>query len=202
MDGLSTREKLLQIGREEFLRKGYKDASLREIAKKAGFTLGAFYGYYASKESLFDDIVKEPAQRLYDYYLRIQTDFANLPVQRQTKELDQVSDQGLFDMLDIIYDDFDAFKLVFFRSSGTEYANYLHRLIDVEIHHTNRYIQLLKAQGKDIQIDTELTHILASAMLSGMLEVVDHDMDKQKAKRYIGQLRRFYAAGWHCLFEG
>lgn len=199
MQTLTTQEKLLSIGKEELLAKGYKDASLREIVKKAGFTLGAFYGYYESKEALFDDIVKVPAEKLYRRYLQTQTDFASLPAQRQAKEMDQVTDRGLLEMVDIIYDDFDAFKLLFFRSAGTEYESYMQRLIDVEIHHTHRFIQLLQAQGHTVQVDDELIHILSSAMFSGMLEVVDHDMDKQKAIRYITQLRLFYSAGWHRL---
>ena len=31
---------------QEFLEKGYKSASLRNIVKTAGVTTGAFYGYY------------------------------------------------------------------------------------------------------------------------------------------------------------
>ena len=39
-----TREKILEVGKREFLAKGFKDASLRHIVKEAGFTQGAFYG--------------------------------------------------------------------------------------------------------------------------------------------------------------
>lgn len=201
MSAPTTQKKLLSVGKEEFLAKGYKDASLREIVKKAGFTLGAFYGYYESKEALFDDIVKAPAQKLYDRYLRTQTDFAGLPAGRQEKEMDQVTDNGLLEMIDIIYDDFDAFKLLFFRSAGTAYEGYMQRLIDVEIHHTHRFVRLLQAQGHAVHVDDALIHILSSAMFSGMLEVVDHDMDKEKAVRYITQLRMFYSAGWHRLLR-
>ena len=39
---------------QEFLEKGFKSASLRNIVKMAGVTTGAFYGYYDSKEDLFE----------------------------------------------------------------------------------------------------------------------------------------------------
>ena len=45
-----TQRKILEIGKREFLEKGFKDASLRKIVAEAGFTKGAFYGYYANKE--------------------------------------------------------------------------------------------------------------------------------------------------------
>ena len=39
---------------QEFLKKGFKSASLRNIVKIAGVTTGAFYGYYDSKEDLLN----------------------------------------------------------------------------------------------------------------------------------------------------
>ena len=41
----TTLELIHQAAREEFLDKGFKSASLRNIVKKAGVTTGAFYGY-------------------------------------------------------------------------------------------------------------------------------------------------------------
>ena len=45
---------ILSAAMQEFLKKGFKSASLRNIVKTAGVTTGAFYGYYDSKEDLFD----------------------------------------------------------------------------------------------------------------------------------------------------
>ena len=42
---------ILSAAMQEFLEKGYKSASLRNIVKTAGVTTGAFYGYYDSKEN-------------------------------------------------------------------------------------------------------------------------------------------------------
>lgn len=199
MGDLSTREKLLKAGREEFLAKGYKDASLREIGKKAGFTLGAFYGYYSGKEALFEAIVGDAAEHLYKTFVNILDGFEALPAKEQTKELDNVSADSLRGMVDVIYRDFDTYKLLFFGADGTRYQDYLQRLIDLEIISTHNYIGLLQKQNHALHIDDEIIHILASAMFSGMLEVVDHGMDKEKAVRYIDQLRDFYSAGWHYL---
>ena len=47
--------------------------------KEAGVTTGAFYGYYKSKEDLFDALVAEPYEKMMERYERAQVDFANLP---------------------------------------------------------------------------------------------------------------------------
>lgn len=63
-----TQKKILDIGKKEFLAKGFKDASLRGIVKEAGFTQGAFYGYYPDKAALFDALVSEAADGLMEQF--------------------------------------------------------------------------------------------------------------------------------------
>jgi AcrR family transcriptional regulator len=48
-----TRGKVLQAAEGVFARRGYHEASLREIASKAGVSKGALYYNFASKEDLF-----------------------------------------------------------------------------------------------------------------------------------------------------
>ena len=43
MERTETQRKILEIGKKEFLEKGFKDASLNKIVAEAGFTKGAFY---------------------------------------------------------------------------------------------------------------------------------------------------------------
>ena len=67
--GLSeTQQKIVEAGKREFLAKGFKSASLRAIVREAGFTQGAFYGYYQSKADLFDAIVSPAADGLLDQF--------------------------------------------------------------------------------------------------------------------------------------
>ena len=69
---------------KEFIANGYKNASLRSIAREAGVTTGAFYGYYKSKEVLFSSIVDSHAAYLKalfspssgESYSRIQREYS------------------------------------------------------------------------------------------------------------------------------
>ncbi len=54
-----TRDEILLAAREVLLERGAADLSLREIARRAGFTPGALYKYFDSK----DDVVKALADR-------------------------------------------------------------------------------------------------------------------------------------------
>ena len=65
-----TLENILQAAMEEFSEKGFLGASLRQIVKKAGVTTGAFYGYFSSKEALFNAIVEPHAAALMGRFMK------------------------------------------------------------------------------------------------------------------------------------
>ena len=62
MELSETQQKILNSAKRWFLEKGFKSAPLRKIVSDAGFTLGAFYGYYKNKEELFYALTDETAQ--------------------------------------------------------------------------------------------------------------------------------------------
>lgn len=50
---LETRERLLEVADRHFADQGYADTKIEGIATRAGFTRGAFYQHFSSKEELF-----------------------------------------------------------------------------------------------------------------------------------------------------
>ncbi len=54
-----TRDRLLEAGRRLFITRGYGGTSLRDIATEAGYSQGAFYSNFASKEALLLELLKE-----------------------------------------------------------------------------------------------------------------------------------------------
>ena len=83
----NTLQKIHEIASAEFLEKGFRGASLREIVKKAGVTTGAFYGYYKSKEELFSAMVKEPADYVVNRFKSLVEDFMQLPKEEWAKNM-------------------------------------------------------------------------------------------------------------------
>lgn len=53
------KQDILKAAKQEFLEKGYKDASLRNIASKANMTVGNLYRYFKNKEDINRQIVGE-----------------------------------------------------------------------------------------------------------------------------------------------
>lgn len=202
MTELITRERFLEAGRKEFLEKGFKEVSLRQICKDLGLTLGAFYGYFKSKEDLFETIVSKPANELLEYYISSHKEFSELDPKSQKEQMNDEAGDGLRTMLDFMYQNYDEFKLVFCRSAGTKYDNYLEEFIEVEMEATKQFLEIMKQNNYfEVDIDKQLNHILSSMLFQGIIEIFEHDMTYEYAVKYVNKLRIFYTAGWMKLFE-
>lgn len=64
--GQETRSKLLAIAAREFAARGFNETKVETIVREAGLTKPAFYIYFASKQAVFDEIVREGTARLKD----------------------------------------------------------------------------------------------------------------------------------------
>ena len=60
----SRRALMLAAARAVFLRLGIEGASIREIAKQAGYTPGAIYSYFENKEAIYAALLGESLERL------------------------------------------------------------------------------------------------------------------------------------------
>lgn len=190
-------DRILECAKNEFMEKGFEGASMRAIADNAGYTTGMLYGRFADKSELFNELVKEPADRLYNYYNGVQNDFAHLEPEKQYREMHEYVDAKVDGMLDIVYGNFFEFKLIICKSKGSEYERFVDKLIKIETENTVRFIDELNGAGLKVRdVRADLTHMLATAMFNGMFEVVAHDFDKKEARKYNKELQYFFNAGW------
>ena len=71
-------EKILACAKEEFLEKGYTDASIRTIAQNAGVSTSTIYTRYSDKEGLFRFLVEPAAKGLKELLRQSFSDFSSL----------------------------------------------------------------------------------------------------------------------------
>lgn len=193
----TTIELIHVAAKAEFLKKGFKSASLRNIVKEAGVTTGAFYGYYKSKEELFEALVKEQYVYFMACFCKAQEDFAKLPAKEQPDNLSGISGKCMMEMLIYAYDHLDEFKLILCCSEGTRFAGMLDEMVEIETKGTHDYQAVLNSLGRpSMQIDPRLEHILITGMFNAYFELIIHEMPLEQAKLYLEEMRAFYTAGW------
>lgn len=197
-----THKKIVDAAVQEFLEKGFSEASLRNIAKKAGVTTGAFYRYYESKEELFDFLVNEYASRILTLYNSAIDEFEKLSTLQQTENMADYSQSVTDELIDYIYEHFDNIKLLICSSQGTKYDDFIHHLVAIEEKATFRYIEEMNKCGINIpEIDRKLVHMISSGLFDGIFEVIRHDMSKEEAKKFIRQIFSFYTGGWSTIMN-
>lgn len=194
---LTTLERIHQAAKAEFLEKGYKGASLRNIVKSVGMTTGAFYGYYKSKEELFEALVGEHYQYILTCFKKAQRQFAEVPHEQQPEVMSEISGLCMYDMLHYAYAHLEECKLILCCSEGTKFSGLIDEMVEIEAAATHAYQEVLQELGRPSpQIDPALEHILITGMFHTFFELVIHEMPLQNAENYVKEMRAFYTAGW------
>ena len=128
------------------------------------------------------------------------SEFADLPEARQPEHVGQESSDCVMWMVDYVYQNFDAFKLLICHAQGTAYEHFVHRMVEIEVEATERYMEVLRRLGRPVpKLDPQLCHIIASGLFNGIFEIVVHDMPYERARRNVQQLQEFYLAGWQKM---
>ena len=200
VEGVS--EKILACAKEEFLEKGYSDASLRTIAAKAGTTTGSIYSRFKDKEGLFSALVEPAAEHVIQTFLRTQENFHAIDPEKQPEMLNQYVTSGMEELLDYVYDNFELFQLLLDASYGTKFQDFVERLVEIETEYTYKFMETIQYQSEDGEVITEeFIHITTKALFESMFEVVRHKMPRKRAVKYIQMLERYHYGGWNSIYH-
>ncbi len=202
MEYTATQAKILEVGKKEFLAKGFKDASLRGIVKEAGFTQGAFYGYYPDKAALFEAIVSPVCDVLMQEFAEAQQEHFNLIPQDKASGIWDLSRQYLSYFINYMYDHFDVFKLVICHSEGTKYENFVHELVELDIKRSKEFLDTLKAANQlENGVSDAFHHMIISAYYASFFELIVHDVPREQAMSLSQEIFAFFESGWNGLLK-
>lgn len=195
-------EKVYECAKKEFLSKGFKDASLRNIAQEAGTSTGSIYTRFHNKEGLFHTIVYPVVDEMKAWFLEIQETFHQKDAEFQKKNMFHYSGMEAETFVAYIYDHYDVFKLLLECAEGTEFSDFLDQLVEIEMEYTVKYMDTTNDNAlKKGMVTEEFLHIVTSAYFSGIFEMVRHDMKKEAGMLYAKQLREFYYAGFAKIYN-
>ena len=197
----STLERILMCSKREFLQSGFEGASLRNIAAEAGLTTGAIYGYFENKNTIFEALVNPVCEQLESMFTALSQNYYN-----ESGRFSEINAQKSIDDLrqvyNYIYRNFDDFRLLLCCAEGSGKSDFVHTIVDYEVHHTVTYLEKVRTQKElDFQIDRTTIHIISDSYINALLEPVRHNMDIDTAMNNVELLGRFYTAGWECILK-
>ena len=195
-DKTESHERIRKVAREEFLEKGFRKASMREIGRKAGLTPSALYRHYPSKEDMFNSLLDPFVEELL----------------RQTKQhedqayenFDQshsgdamVTDNAARIFKRLITEHRDELRLIVCCSAGTKYESFLNDLVTMETRETLKAFEHIRQSGVPIKLISEdELHVLLSAYLTAVLEPIAHDWPTEKALHCLDLVEEFFVPAW------
>ena len=197
-----TKRHLLLIAKEEFLEKEFNNASVRNVAKKAGLTTGAIFRYYKTKEELFNALVAPAADTLIEHFKEAQKAHNDLISEQKTDRSIELSTDYLNQFIRYIYSNYDAFKLIICSSEGTKYDSYIHDLVELEVSQSELYFEKLRKLEKlEGKVSHELLYMITSAYFTAVFETIKMNMNEERAIEYVNELASFFNHGWMGLLN-
>ena len=189
-------EQILSCAMTEFLEKGYTDASLRDIAAKAGTTTGSIYTRFGDKEGLFE-AVGTHYRYLTEKFKNALAEFYKLPEEKKPEHMGEISQNCMKEMLQYGLAHQKEFYLILCKSEGTRFSGMRDEFIEAEIKSTDDYLETLAKLGRPApEISPHLKHIIVTAMFNGFFEMIIHNMPPKEAESYLRELHLFFEAGW------
>lgn len=200
MQKSNAKEILIEESKKEFIKNGFKGASLRRIAENAGVTTGALYAHFTDKNHLFQCVVEATALAYDAIILDAQKLYRQKVKGQEIEKMWDVSNHSIFQIIDLIYLDKPLFNLLLFHSEGSSYGNFFEKIVQDGVDEAKTFFQWMSQMGFSINtVDEVELYILSRANYSAMYEIVKKDMIKEEAMAYMNTVIDFFRAGWRHI---
>lgn len=193
-----TQQAILGSAKKHFLKYGYVKASLNKIVEEAGFTKGAFYGYYKSKEELFCALVKDTVNGVQSILDSVVDELKRFPKEEQIFHMTHKFLSALPDLVDFIFAHRDETTLLLSCAEGTRYGNFLTDLQLLDVREGQNNIE--NAFGGKL-IGEETYRIMMLGYFAMLKEVLLSDMSKGEMISAITDIQTVYQNGIMALLN-
>ncbi len=196
-----TKEKLLICAREEFMEKGFQNASLRKICSKSGVTTGAVYFFFRDKEGLLAGVVDDVYQRVLHTISNHLSEMSDSGFAAHAHEIGD-HDSFIEELVHELYKDHDAVVILMSKSIGTKYEGVIDDIIS-----------LIEAKLSDVagkyadsvhgkKVNKHMIHWLSHLSVMSFVHALTHIEDEKEALEFMKPAMDHLILGWtNFIFE-
>lgn len=185
-DRENSKELIIRAGKQEFLKYGYKGASLRNICKQAGVTTGAFYFQFENKEQLLDEI------------LRPVITYFSAMVQKSTMEEfegESSSADGDEQMLEMLWNYKEECQILLEGTAGTAYEKVFEELQEG----LRQGFLLFFGKYGISDVDEKLLDVSVRMRVESYLTIIRKEYTLEETKKLARQIGIYCDAGFEAL---
>lgn len=201
-DKTASHEKIVAAAMREFQEKGFEQASMKAVADAVGMTSAALYRHFANKQDMFAAMVQPAVNTLKTWEKgHIASSYDMLEQENSEKMWDfdaECNDARM--VLDVMYQQPEAFRLLFCCSVGTPYESFAHDMVEQATDRMMRFLQDCSASGYAVRgVQRDEMHMLVSAYCAALIQPIEHGYDKSDAERYLKTIVDFFTPGWRMI---
>lgn len=193
-----TQEEILKSAKAHFLKYGFQKASLNQIIKDTGFTKGAFYGYYSSKEELFCALVQSALDGIQAILARATAHWRSYPKEQRAYHMTEAFLAAVPELVDFVLAHRDEAVLLLSRAGGTRYEHFLD---DMQASDEQEGQNNLRSSLGDDYIPAKTYRIMMSGYFSMLKSVFLSDMTRDEMISAITDIQLMFEAGIISLAE-
>lgn len=202
---LETKEKLLNSAKQEFLKNGFENASLRTICKSAGLTTGALYFFFENKEDIFDCLVKDIAiefkNMIHAFAQKEEEDYQKIlngkKVNNPHSDIDHEKD-----IMKYLYANKDAFVLLTMKAQGSSYEDFRHEMIQFLEELFHKFVQLYTGKKtSNSKMTQQAIHCMVSWRIHSYLEILQNNLSLEEALIQAEIIANFAVGGFESVMK-
>lgn len=188
------RRRIYEAAIKEFAEKGFTNASMRDIAKGAGMTVGNLYRYFKDKEALFYNVIEPAYENLMELAKKsielVSHSFDNSFFEFLAEQILKISKEHKIELL-----------ILFEGSAGTKYERAKEdMMMVVEEFLKGNFLERLKEKNIEIE-DMYLFRVIAVGFVEGMTMIAKKFDSDEKLKKVAAQYISFYFSNVLRRFE-
>jgi AcrR family transcriptional regulator len=182
--------RIQQVATHEFLRNGYQEVTMRDIAKKSAISVGNLYNYYKNKEDLFDSLTS--ASYLYlNQLLREVNEHGPESGVANT----EFAKSLVLKIAQLLKKHRVGFLLMIDRGQGTKYHNLKKEMMTLLVRHFEA--ELTDRDKPDASL---IMRIAAKNLMYGLIEIAKNYRGDEWADRNIESLIDYHLHGISQLY--
>jgi len=176
------RDKIIKGALEEFLEKGFRDASMRGISRRSKLAIGSIYRYFASKEAIFEYAIgptyrqmRKTADKLLRKIMESKITYKNF------RSLELINDL-CNEQLENFYEYSTEILILIDKSQGTKYETYYQDAVSiVQKILIEVYLVELNKEGQKLP-DESILAVIASSFTTGFYTILKSSSDIEQIK--------------------
>lgn len=194
------RKRILETARKEILEKGFKDTSMRNIARETGVGLSNIYNYFKNKDEIFNEVLA-PVLNALNKIMDEHNNERHLSIEIFTSQ-EYLKEHTLI-FVDLIIRFRDELNILLFKSHGSTLESFKEDYIEKHTKSGLEYLRLMKEKYPEVNIDISdfFIHTMSSWWISTISELVMHDLTRNELERFITEYMEYATAGWKKIMN-